>query len=225
MNDPTNGGAGSAEDLFSQLSPEQLSALLQGGTLQDKGGLLAQQLQDLLAQPDGHVEHSTPLGAGLGGIADVLNGTANAFHVKALRGQQQQNVDAQGKLMSDFGQLLRRPQAAAAAPAQAPQATPGLGMDLSGPTGEQGITSFPTPTTQTPIPPAAQQGEIVDNGSDGWGMDLSGKGQVEHMLKALRGKMPADQTAMSPEWGIDLTQPQLASIPSRRGGRRGPFDL
>jgi hypothetical protein len=106
MNAPT-------DDLFSQLTPEQLQALLQGGTLQDKGGLLAQQLEQLMG-PTEHREYSTPLGAGLGGIAEAMDGTANAFHAKALRGQQQQNIDAQGKLVGDYAQLLRPPQAAPA---------------------------------------------------------------------------------------------------------------
>lgn len=208
-----------ANDLFSQLTPEQLSALLQGDTLQDQGGLLAQQLQDLLQGGMQHQEHTTPLGAGLGGIAEAMDGTANAFHAKALRGQQQQNIDAQGKLMGDFGALLRGPQQAPPAagpmqgtevtpewgmdlsqpppsPMQGTEVTPQWGLDLSQPSGDPSVTSFPTPTQPTPIPSPANQTEIVENGSDGWGLDLSHPGQAEAIAKALRG--PAQLASRKP---------------------------
>lgn len=193
---------GTTDDLFSQLTPEQLSALLQGSTLQDKGTLLQQQLEDLLAGGMQHQEHSTPLGAGLGGLAEALDGTANAFHAKALRGQQQSNLDAQGKLMGDFGQLLRGPQQAPApGPTQGTEVTPQWGMDLSG---------VPTsaPTSQTEISPQwgldltanqpADPTQIVDDGSDGWGLDLSAPGHAEALAAALRGKeAPAKVAAAS----------------------------
>lgn len=96
------------DSLFDSLTPEQLAALLQGSTLQDEGTLLQQQLAELLA-PTEHRQYSTPIGAGLGGIAEAIDGTANAFHAKALRGDQRKNLDAQAKLKGDFGALLRGP--------------------------------------------------------------------------------------------------------------------
>lgn len=107
------------QSLFSTLTPEQLAALLQGGTLQDKGSLLEQELQQLLAATPQHVEHSTPLGAGIGGLAEALNSGLNSYHVAALRGDQRRNLDDQSKLMADFGALLRQPQSAAAVPTSA----------------------------------------------------------------------------------------------------------
>lgn len=98
-----------ADTLFDSLTPEQLAALLQGSTLQDEGTLLQQQLAELLG-PTEHRQYSTPIGAGLGGIAEAIDGTANAFHAAALRGDQRKNLEAQGKLKGDFAQLLRGPQ-------------------------------------------------------------------------------------------------------------------
>lgn len=189
-------------DLFSQITPEQLAALLQGGTLQDQGGLLAQQLEQLLSQQPQHVEHSTPLGAGLGGIAEAGEGIANAFHAKALRGQQQQNLDAQGKLMGDFGALLRGPQQAAG-PMQGTEVTPQWGMDLSQPsvpTSAQGPTNQPADPTQ-----------IVDDGSDGWGLDLSAPGHAEALAAALRGPQLASRAP--------VPKSIHAGMPGRRGAR------
>lgn len=264
-------------DLFSQLTPEQISALLQGGTLQDKGTLLQQQLDALLGSGMQHQEHSSPLGAGLGGIGEALDGAANAFHAKALRGQQQQNIDAQGKLMGDFGALLR-PQQAAAAPGpmqgtevtpewgidltqpQAPghegltqrtdptrgtQVTPEWGLDLSAPPDananinrvmsqaidgaqlpaipdEPGVTRFPT--VQKPIPPASAQTEIVDDGSDGWGLDLSHPGQVEAMAKALRGTPSSPMLASrKPAQSIHPGMPQRRNARLLEDEELSPF--
>lgn len=102
-----------ADSILDSLTPEQLAALLQGSTLEDESSLLQQQLAELLG-PTEHRQYSTPLGAGLGGIAEALDGTVNAFHAKALRGDQRKNLDAQAKLKGDFGALLRGPQDPAA---------------------------------------------------------------------------------------------------------------
>lgn len=103
---------------FANLTPEQLSQLLQGGVLQDQGSLLDRELEQLLGKPAQHMEHTSPLGAGLGGLAEALDGTANAFHAKALRGDRQKNLEAQSKMVGSFGDLLRGPlaQAGAAVP-------------------------------------------------------------------------------------------------------------
>lgn len=192
-------------DLFSQLTPEQLSALLQGGTLQDKGTLLQQQLEQLLGQQPQHVEHSTPLGAGLGGIAEAGEGIANAFHAKALRGQQQQNLDAQGKLMGDFGALLRGPQQAATnQPANPTEITPEWGMDLS---------QSDVPTSALPPNQPADPTQIVDDGSDGWGLDLS---DPKHLAAILRNAQPATPTQVA------ARAPVPQSIHPGMPGRRGP---
>jgi hypothetical protein len=151
-----------ADNLFDSLTPEQLAALLQGSTLQDEGTLLQQQLADLLAGGMQHQEHSTPLGAGLGGIAEALDGTANAFHAKALRGDQRKNLDAQAKLKGDFGALLRGPKDPAsefALPAFAPREQP-----LSAPPLLEANPDVPAGGVMpmgldlsTPVPTSAQQ--------------------------------------------------------------------
>lgn len=148
-------------DLFSQLTTEQLAALLQGGTLQDQGGLLEQQLAQLLGQGEEHRQYSTPLGAGLGGIAEASTGIANAFHAKALRGQQQQNIDAQGKLMGDFGALLRGPKDPAA---------------------EFSMPSFPMREREPTAPPMVDAGTTPKSPMHGGVMpelDLSQLGQAQ----------------------------------------------
>lgn len=199
-------------DLFSQLTPEQLSALLQGGTLQDQGTLLQQQLADLLGSGMQHREYSTPIGAGLGGIAEAMDGTANAFHAKALRGDQQKNLDAQGKLMGDFGALLRGPQQGAAAaptnqPANPTELSSTWGVDLSQPsvpTSAQGpmqsaevSPEWGLDLTQRNQPDDPTQ--IVDNGSDGWGLDLSDPKHVAALTKSLRGsKAPVKLAQRAP---------------------------
>ncbi len=220
-------------DLLSQLTPEQLSALLQGGTLQDKGTLLQQQLADLLGSGMQHQEHSTPLGAGLGGIAEALDGTANAFHAKALRGQQQQNLDAQGKLMGDFGALLRGPQKDPASefalPAFGPSSPPmvdagpvqrdpmhggvfpELDLTAAAPSDPMRGGVFPemdlTAKPNQPADPTA----IVDDGSDGWGLDLS---DPKHLAAILRGQQMTPSTDIS-----KLSEVANLQLP----GKRRPF--
>lgn len=113
---------------FANLTPEQLNQLLQGGVLQDQGSLLDRELEQLLGAPTQHVEHTSPIGAGLGAIAEALDGTANAFHAKALRGERAKNLEAQSKMVGSFGDLLRGPSApqagAAASPAAGMSAAP-----------------------------------------------------------------------------------------------------
>lgn len=197
-----------SDDLFSRLTPEQLSALLQGGTLQDQGGLLAQQLQDLMGSGMQHQEHTTPLGAGLGGIAEALDGTANAFHAKALRGDQQKNLTAQQELMGRFGALLgggSQSGAPANQPADPTQISSQWGMDLSQPT----MAGAPANSQATPdrgmmlAPPPNQPADptqVVDNGSEGWGLDLSDPAHVSAMIRGLKKQpeMLAAATSIHP---------------------------
>ena len=195
-------------DLFSQLTPEQLASLLQGGTLQDQGGLLAQQLEQLLGQGQQHREYSTPIGAGLGGIAEALDGTATAFHAKALRGDQQKNLDAQGKLMGEFGQLLRGPQAQATPnqPANPSEMSSTWGVDLSQqPTA--GAMPHEPAMDRTQLNQPQDPSAIVNDGSDGWGLDLSDPKQLAAITKSLRGK---------PDEPVKVAQSIHPSMRSRR---------
>lgn len=214
------------DSIFDSLTPEQLAALLQGGTLQDQGSLLDEQIAQLLGSGAPHTEHSTPLGAGLGGLAEAIDGTANAFHVKALRGDRQKNLDAQQKLMGDFGALLRGPSqphdvGAGLEHGLSPMAHGGIGADRAPmPThgdemAERGgrmmpeldIGAFAAPMGNQPADPTA----IVDDGSAGWGLDLSDPRHVSALISAEQPSL-ADASQQ--------TVPDMMSLPPRREGRR-----
>ena len=221
------------DNLFDSLTPEQLEALLQGSTLQDKGSLLNEQLQQILAGDPQHVEHSTPLGAGLGGLAEALGQGVNAYHIKALRGDQQKNLDAQGKLKGEFGKLLRGPQAPGLpaealsqynpAPSMPPmvEAPEAHGADVSIHAGmpqqtdvtpSWGLDLSEPPKRNQPADPTA----IVDDGSDGWGIDLSDAAQRASIL----GLSPLNgaQASSGPSPLPDMTQ-----LPPRKERKRLPF--
>lgn len=76
------------EGILSQLTPEELQQLMGMGTLDERGQLLQQQLQmaDALRQPQAG-EHSTGLGAALGGLGDVLRGTIGGIAGKQAMGK------------------------------------------------------------------------------------------------------------------------------------------
>lgn len=221
MNDPTS-------SLFDSLSPEQLAALLQGSTLQDQGGLLEQQLADLLGGGMQHREHSTPIGAGLGGIAEALDGTANAFHAKALRGDQQKNLDAQGKLKGEFASLLRGPKDPAAEfsmppfPQRAPSTPPMVG---AGPTPQSPMHGGVMPELDI-SPPGNQPSdptEIVNDGSSGWGLDLSAPGHAEALAASLRGQSGAPTPGMDISALPEVAGAQLPDIKKLLAQRGRPF--
>lgn len=214
--------------IFDSLTPEQLAALLQGGTLQDQGSLLDEQIAQLLGSGTPHTEHTSPLGAGLGGLAEAIDGTANAFHVKALRGDRQKNLDAQQKLMGDFGALLRGPSqphdvGAGLEHGLSPMAHMGAGVDRSPAMGhsyeigergdtrmmpELDIGALVSPSRNQPADPTA----IVDDGSAGWGLDLSDPRHVS----ALIGVEPQPSLADASQTQV----PDMTSLPPRREGRR-----
>lgn len=207
------------DSLFDNLTPEQLAALLQGSTLQDEGTLLQQQLAELLG-PTEHRQYSTPLGAGLGGIAEAMDGTANAFHAKALRGQQQQNLDAQGKLKGDFAQLLRgpKPDPAAefalplAALKDSPLSAPPM-LEANADIPQDGV--FPMGIDLTPGNQPADPTQIVDNGSDGWGLDLSDPKHVAAMAKGAPAPIPPNfDISAFPE----VANAHLPQLRKKRGG-------
>jgi hypothetical protein len=230
------------DNLFDSLTPEQLEALLQGSTLQDKGSLLNEQLQQLMAGDPQHVEHSTPMGAALGGLAEALGQGVNAYHVKALRGDQQKNLDAQGKLKGDFGKLLRSPKAPGMSPDELAPYSPSPSMppmmaapeehapDVSihaGMPSQSDIApswGLSAPKQNQPTDPTA----IVDDGSDGWGIDFSHPGYVEALA---RGRERDAQAAAPPVSTLDGAQassgpsplPDMTQLPPRKERKRLPF--
>lgn len=211
------------DSLFDSLTPEQLAALLQGSTLQDEGSLLQQQLAELLG-PTEHRQYSTPIGAGLGGIAEALDGTANAFHAKALRGDQRKNLDAQAKLKGDFGALLRGPKDPAAEfalPAFAPRESPLMAppmLDSNAPVAADGMMpELDLSARNQPEDPT----QIVDDGSDGWGLDMSHPGYVAAML---RNHSPAITPGTDVSAFPEVANAKLPPVPGKKR-RSSPFSL
>lgn len=212
-------------NLFDSLTPEQLAALLRGQGLADEGSMLDAQLAQLLGQSPQHIEHVSPLGAGLGGLAEAVDGIGNAFHAKALRGERKANLGKQDALMADFARLLQSPRAATPSnqPADPTAITDSWGVDL-------------TPTASTDITPT-------------WGLDLSSPNQPADptMLSDTWGidltpappNQPANPAEVQDGWGVDLSTPvvspsladasgampggvipDMTQLPRRRSGRR-----
>lgn len=102
--------------LLEGMPPEQVQQLLGLGAIDEEQALLQQQmaLAEQLRQGGGG-SYSTPLGAALGGLGDVVGGTAGAFQQKGIGGEMQANVgrrvegrDAYAQAMID---ALRRQRA------------------------------------------------------------------------------------------------------------------
>jgi hypothetical protein len=76
--------------LLSQMTPEELEELLALGTLDERGGLLQQQMAqaEALRQPSGR-QHSTGLGAALGGIGDLTKFIGGTRQMDDLRAKQE----------------------------------------------------------------------------------------------------------------------------------------
>lgn len=76
--------------LLAQMSPEELEQLLGLGTLDERGGMLQQQMAqaEALRQPSGQ-QYSTGWGAALGGVGDLTRQIAGTRQMDALRQQQE----------------------------------------------------------------------------------------------------------------------------------------
>ena len=215
-------------NLFDSLTPEQLAQLLRGRGLQEEGSLIDQQLAQLLADQPQMIQHSTPLGAGLGSIAYALESGVNAGQAKALRGQRKDNLSAQDRLTMEFAKLLRTPQTPSAPPPMPVPSLPGMDpaelaafpgfggasadhsdpnmmpmMDLTTPIADQEIISNPNP----PYPTGPEALEV----SEQWGLDFSDPKYVQTLLEH-------DPTQVRPGWGLDLSAPDTgAPMPSLAG--------
>jgi hypothetical protein len=102
--------------IYQSLPPDVLAQLLQGGVLQDQGSLLDQEIAQLLGEPATPQQHSTAMGAGLGGLGEALDKTGNSFLVSALRKQRGENLGQQSQLVGKWGELLRPPAASEPTP-------------------------------------------------------------------------------------------------------------
>jgi hypothetical protein len=104
------------QQLLSQATPEELQQLLGLGTLDERGGLLEQQLAQAQAlRTNNAAHHSTGLGAGLAGIGDALTGYASGAQQKALGAQQQALLAQKDAGRNVYVDLLRRRPGAATA--------------------------------------------------------------------------------------------------------------
>lgn len=76
-------------DLLESMPPEMVDQLLGLSVMGEKGGLLQEQLAQAQAmgQPSGR-QFSTGMGAGLGGLGDLLRQLGGGLREKDLRGQQ-----------------------------------------------------------------------------------------------------------------------------------------
>lgn len=91
-------------DALSGLSPEDLAKLMSLGTLDERSGALDQQLAQALAlgRPS-NVQHSTGMGAGLGGLGDVLNRVGGGIQAGGIRGEQAKLLAQKDAARGAFG--------------------------------------------------------------------------------------------------------------------------
>lgn len=95
--------------LLSQMSPEELEQLLGMGTLDERGGMLQQQMAqaEALRQPSGR-QASTGWGAAFGGIADGLRNIQGTQQMDTLRQQQEALLNKKDAGRGKYVDALRR---------------------------------------------------------------------------------------------------------------------
>jgi hypothetical protein len=117
-------------DDLSGLTPEEIQQLIGLSTLDEQGSQLEQQLAQAQALRQPGQSYGTPIAAGLGGIADVINAYKSSKQTKAIRGEQaklmKQKTDGRN-VMAEA--LMRRGNQ---------QARPGMGIQSSSPSLLQG---------------------------------------------------------------------------------------
>lgn len=96
-------------DLIANLSPEELQQLMGMTTLDERGGVIQDQIAQALAmrQPVSG-QHSTGMGAALGGLGDVLGNIGGGIQNKMLRGEQQGNLAKKDAGNSLYGSVWQR---------------------------------------------------------------------------------------------------------------------
>ena len=105
--------------LLSSLSPEELEQLLGMGTLDERGTLLEQQLQqaEALRNPSGQ-GHLTGLGGALGGFSNAVRDVQGAYTQGKLREQQAALLAQKDAGRGLYVDALRRYQTAGQQPTQ-----------------------------------------------------------------------------------------------------------
>jgi hypothetical protein len=119
------------QQLLATASPEELEQLMGLGTLDERGALLDGQLAQAQALRTNNSQgHSTGLGAGLGGLSDVLNAYSSVRDQKAVGAEQQALAGKKDAGRNLYVELLRRrgAQPTAEAPTQ-PTAGLSFGLD------------------------------------------------------------------------------------------------
>jgi hypothetical protein len=112
-----------SDDIFSQLSPEQLQQLMHLGTLNQRSDLLQQQMQQALAlrKPSGE-KHVTGFGAAVGGLADIGNSVIGQLRENKAREALDQNITEQEQGRTTLANVWAKMQAQQAAAEQQAQA-------------------------------------------------------------------------------------------------------
>lgn len=95
--------------LLSQMSPEELEQLLGLGTLDERGGMLNQQMAqaEALRQPSGR-QATTGWGAAFGGAADGLRNIQGMQQMDAIRKQQEALLGKKDAGRGLYANALRR---------------------------------------------------------------------------------------------------------------------
>lgn len=105
-----------------KLTPKQISEIAGEGITEDENALLQSELAKLLGEHPEHIQHSTGMGAALGGIGEGLDRATNNIYAGILRGKVGSNFDRQrGTMATVAGQL--QPQTGTAAPGSPAAAT------------------------------------------------------------------------------------------------------
>lgn len=95
------------ESYIANLSPEALKQLLGMGTLDERGGIVQDQIKQAMAMRDPIAgQHSTGMGAALGGLGDVFRGIGGGVAEHGLRQQQQGLLAQKDAGRQSFGNLL-----------------------------------------------------------------------------------------------------------------------
>jgi hypothetical protein len=94
---------------MSQFTDEELAQLFGAGTLDERGALLNQQMMqaEALRKPSGQ-QHSTGLGAALGGMGDLARTIGGTMDMSRLQKEQEALLGQKDKLRQTYGQRFRQ---------------------------------------------------------------------------------------------------------------------
>lgn len=92
---------------FSQMTPEQLDALMELGVLDDQDSQLQQQMAQAqaLQQPSEH-QYRTPAGALIGGLGNIFNAGMGGYQQTQIQKQQQDILDKKRKGRKLYAEMM-----------------------------------------------------------------------------------------------------------------------